>query len=389
MMFKKYTLALSIMAASTFAVLAQDGDGSANLIENPDFELSNGRTLKDFGGLKDFCEHWFSATEAEADLFARGVKSGKVNIPDNIYGSQDAMSGDFYAGFRAYTTDKKLNRTYISTELMAQLEKDQTYCIKFNISLADLSKFAVNNIGAAFVDKRTVQPNTGEMVKTMAVADPALKVYNDMDGWVTICGTYIAKGTETHLIIGCFERDDKLKIEKPKRPKGAVGTQVYQAYYYVDNVEVLRIQAKSQCECGGVKREPDVIYSRSSVIAENTPPADIVRASEIYFAYLKEDLTPMAKRDLDNVAKIMKENPNLRCEVVGHTDNDEASEALLNERYAELGKARADKVVEYLKSLGISEMRIVPKTKYNNEPANTRPTPLSVAQNRRVQFIVK
>jgi outer membrane protein OmpA-like peptidoglycan-associated protein len=221
------------------------------------------------------------------------------------------------------------------------------------------------------------------------VADPALKVYNDMDGWVPICGTYIAKGTETHLIIGCFERDDKLKIEKPKRPKGAVGTQVYQAYYYVDNVEVLRIQAKSQCECGGVKREPDVIYSRSSVIAENTPPADIVRASEIYFAYLKEDLTPMAKRDLDNVAKIMKENPNLRCEVVGHTDNDEASEALLNERYAELGKARADKVVEYLKSLGISEMRIVPKTKYNNEPANTRPTPLSVAQNRRVQFIVK
>lgn len=397
MKFKNYALYLSVTLFSVafspaFAqddTESKDGDGSVNLIENSDFELSNGRTLKEFGGLDEFCEKWFSATESKADLFARGVKSGKVNVPDNMFGTQEPVSGDFYAGFRAYTTDKKFNRSYLSTELRTQLEKDQTYCVKFNISLADLSKFAVNNVGVVFTDKRTVQPNTGEMVKAMAVSDPTNKVYNDMDAWVTVCGTYIAKGSETHIIIGCFERDDKIKIEKPKRPKGAVGTQVYQAYYYVDNVEVHRIQAKSQCNCGGVSREPDVIYSRSVVITETMTLSDIVKASEVYYAFLKDDITPMAKRDLDNIVKILKENPNIKLEVVGHNDNDETSEAAINSRYAELAKSRADKVVEYLKSQGISEMRIVPKTKYNTEPANNRPTPLSVAQNRRVQFIVK
>jgi outer membrane protein OmpA-like peptidoglycan-associated protein len=390
--FKRFagiTFAVVAMSISSFAQEKKDGDGSPNLVENPGFETTKSKTLKEFGGLDEFCDKWFSATKAPADVFARGVKSGKVNIPDNAFGSQEPSGGDFYAGFRAYTKDKKLKRTYLSSQLLTQLEKDQMYCVKFNVSLGELSKFAVNNIGMVFTDKRNVQPNEGEMVKELSVVNPGNPAISNMEGWVTVCGTYIAKGSETHLIIGCFDRDDKLKIEKPKRPKGVTGTQVYEAYYFVDDVEVVRVQAKSQCACNETKREPDVIYSRSTPITEDMSPSDKIKASAVYYAYLKGDLNAMAKRDLDNVAKLMKENPNIRLEVVGHTDNDEATEAQVNDRYANLAKQRADAVVEYLKSQGVSELRMVPRSKDNTEPANTRPTPLSVAQNRRVEFIIK
>jgi outer membrane protein OmpA-like peptidoglycan-associated protein len=76
-------------------------------------------------------------------------------------------------------------------------------------------------------------------------------------------------------------------------------------------------------------------------------------------------------------------------EVIGHCDNDEFNEEKINTRYRDMGQQRADALVEYLVSQGIDQSRLIPLSKSNTDPANTRPTDLSRAQNRRVVFKIR
>ena len=391
---KRILLLLALFSfVSVPTVFAQEDEGeetesSDNLVLNGGFENTRTKTLKNYGQLDDLCVGWESATEANADVFAMGVKGDKVAIPKNTFGSQEALNGECYAGFRAYSKDKKYSRTYLQIQLDDELEDNQQYCFKFNISLADLSKYAVNHIGVYVSDRKIEQPNTGTIAKEAQVKHKSNKVMMMTDGWETICGTFIADGNEEYIIIGCFGRNDELEIEKVKRPSGMTGVQTYHAYYYIDDVEVYPVDAKSQCQCSRFdEAEPDLIYSKSVVVNENMSATDVVKNSDVYYAFLKSDLNAIAKRDLANVVKILNENPQLKLEVVGHCDNDEFDEGKINPRYRDLGQKRAERVVEFLIAQGISEMRLVPRTKENTEPANTRPTPLSKAQNRRVVFV--
>ncbi len=389
-MHKTLTLILALFTLSANILYAQE-EKASNLITNGDFETTNDRTLKKVGGLEEFCEGWFPATFEPADIFSRNVKSEDVAVPLNKFGVQeDKASGDYYAGFRAYAPGGKASRSYLEAPIRTPMQKGKMYCVKFDVSLSDLSKYAVNYIGAYLPNKRYLQKNTGDIVEAYQIKDRSNRVMNDMDGWQTICTSYIAAGGENHIIIGCFEREDKLNVEKVKRPRTVTGAQAYEAYYYVDNVEVFEVQAKSQCDCGdGENRAPDVIYSKTVVKTADMTPGQILTETDIYFASLKSEINAMAERALKEVIEIMNANPQIRLEVVGNCDNDEFREGEITSMYANMGKQRADAVVEYLISQGISQLRVVPKSVENTKPANTRPTPMSIAQNRRVEFVVK
>lgn len=383
----KYSLLLcSLLMAGT--LFSQE-----NLVPNPDFEDANIRSLKKMGMLDECIEDWTSATEATADLYSTGVKGDKAGVPVNYMGTQTANSGDRYAGFTAYAKDaKKFSRQYLTIKLSDELEEDVTYCISINVSLSDLSKYAVNGIGIYVSDRKVKQGNTGKMIKAEnVVRHRSNKVMQSMDQWETICGTFVGTGEEEYIVIGCFEADAKLDIQKMKKPKGVTGVQHLAAYYYVDDVSVMAITAPSECACTPAdERTPDLIFTKKNIASEDEMTVEQkVTSSTVYFASLKNTLTGLAQADLDKLAAMLKANPNLRLEVVGHSDMDESQEGELNPRYADLGKRRADQVVRYLISKGVSEMRIIPKSKESTQPANPRPTPLAKAQNRRVEFVIK
>lgn len=385
----KHTLTLLALFAAT-ALYAQDDE---NLVPNGDFEAGDTKKLKNSGQIEECSESWYSATKAPADIFAGGIKSEKVNIPDNEMGSQAASSGNMYAGFRAYTKDKKKTRTYLGVELTQELEKNQMYCVEFKISLADLSKFGASHIGAIFSDRKAVQPNTGAIVRDLNKIDVkhrSNKVMMLQDGWESVCGTYIANGKESQLIIGCFGGDTDLQLEKMKRPKGVVGSQIYDAYYYIDDVKVYPVDAKSQCACDpAADRQPDLIYGSSVVVNESMSDEQIVDVSAVYYAFLKKNITQAGERTLEQMMEILKNNPSWKLEVIGHCDNDEFNEAKVNPRFANIAQQRAEQVVRYMASKGIDSSRLIPLTKDNTDPANERPTDLSRAQNRRVVFVIR
>lgn len=372
------------VACATIANAMAQGD---NLVPNGSFENSDLRKLKSQGQLEEFTEDWFSATEASLDLYAEGMKSEKVNIPNNIYGKQEATDGVCYAGFRAFSKDPKLPRTYFEVELSTELEKNQLYCVSFDVSLSDLSRYGVNGVGAFLSDRKIEQGNTGALNRTASVLHKADKVMSLQDGWETICGTFIGTGEEEYLVIGGFHKDSDVEDEKMKKPSGVTGVVKNQAYYYLDNVRVTPIEAKSQCACSAADEvRTDLVYGSSVVLSESMTPDEIVSISAVYYAFLKRRPTGAGAATVAKLADILKANPSWKLRVVGHSDEDEFNEGKINPRYRGLGEKRADQVIVKFGEMGIGASRLVVDTMENSDPASTRDTDISRAQNRRVTF---
>lgn len=372
------------VACATITNATAQGD---NLVPNGSFENSDLRKLKSQGQLEEFTEDWFSATEASLDLYAEGMKSEKVNIPNNIYGKQEATDGVCYAGFRAFSKDPKLPRTYFEVELSTELEKNQLYCVSFDVSLSDLSRYGVNGVGAFLSDRKIEQGNTGSLNRTASVLHKADKVMSLQDGWETICGTFIGTGEEEYLVIGGFHKDSDVEDEKMKKPSGVLGVVKNQAYYYLDNVRVTPVEAKSQCACSAADEvRTDLVYGSSVMLSESMTPDEIVSISAVYYAFLKRRPTGAGASTVAKLAEILKANPSWKLRVVGHSDEDEYNEGKINPRYRGLGEKRADQLIVKFGEMGIGVSRLVVDTMENSDPASTRDTDISRAQNRRVTF---
>ncbi|MBQ81781.1 MAG: hypothetical protein CL825_04330 [Crocinitomicaceae bacterium] len=375
--------AATLILTCTLGLNAQDD----NLVPNGGFEDTNIKKLKSYGQMEEFCMDWFAATEVPADVFGEGAKGDKVGIPENNYGTQDAATGLCYAGFRAYSKDPKLKRSYLEVKLPNTLEKDVMYCVSFDISLADKSRYAVNEIGVIVSDRKIEQPNDGDMIQNADVKQKTNKVFQYMEGWEKFCGTFVGTGQEEYILIGGFGGRNNMEIEKVSRPSGMTGAQINHAYYFIDNVSIVAIQAKSQCKCSKAdERDMDLVYGSSSVMDEDMSDAEKIKASVVYYAFLKRTPTGAGKETVNNVIEILKANPGMSINIVGHSDDDERSEGAVNARYARIGKNRADQVRRMLEAAGISSTRINVTDMSNMDPANTRDSEISRAQNRRVTF---
>ena len=360
-----------------------------NLVPNGSFENGDVKRLKNYGQLEEITTDWFAYTDAPLDLFSTDVKSEKVMVPGNAYGYEDPSDGNRYAGFRAHTKSPKLARTYFQVRLAENLAKNQMYCVSFDISLSDLSKYAVNGIGAYFSDRKETQPNLGIVARDPQVKHKFDKVMQLNEGWETLCGTVLGTGTEEYMTIGGFNGTKDLEEEKVKKPKSVMGVQQLQAYYYLDNVSVVPVDAKSQCSCSkSSSAAPDLVYGGPSLPSDMSD-SDVLGRSAVYYAFVKRVFTEDGKGTLNRLASILKTHSNWSVDVIGHCDNDEVAEGKINPRFADTGRKRAEQVKRYLVSQGVSEGQLNVVGSENSDPASTKDSELARAKNRRVTFRIK
>ena len=360
-----------------------------NLVPNSGFEDTNIKKLRSYGQMEEVSKDWFSATEVPADIYGDGAKGDKIAIPTNDYGTQEPAAGLCYAGFRAYSKDPRMQRSYLEVQLPQMLDRDVMYCVSFDISLADLSRYAVNDIGVVVSDRKIEQPNLGDMILQPDVKQKTNKVFEYTEGWEKFCGTFVGTGQEEYIVIGCFGSRSDMTIEKVKRPVGLTGPQLSHAYYFIDNVEIIEIQAKSQCVCSAVEeRDMDLVYGSSSVQDEDMTDVEKINSSAIYYAFLKRTPTGSGKQSVAEIAAILKANPGMRINIVGHCDDDEASEGKINARYKMIGKNRGDQIRRMLEAAGVPATQFSVSDIGAQDPANSRDTDISRAQNRRVTFEV-
>jgi len=385
-------LSLTVVVASAQKKTTTTTTSSSGLITNGNFDNDfNVKELKG-PGLVTLAAPWFSPTTTVADLYLKGAKNVKLGIPSNEHGTQDASSGSSYAGFRAYSKDPKKSRSYIEIKLNQKLEKGKTYCIRFDLSLSELSKFAVNNVGA-YVSVSKMQSAKAE--DAIIKVEPHVTIMdnvpvNIMDSWEHICGTFTANGNEEYLVIGGFGNDDKMKVEKMKKPTSVQGTVANEAYYYIDNVDVVAIEAKSQCNCSKIsKPQANFIYSSSEARQPNATPKDIINSTSVYFGHLDAEVPGQFDESITEIVGLLKANPMVKIELTGHCDSEEMDEAKLEPEYEGLALKRAESVKAVLVAQGINGARITTVSVDAANPKNTMGTPSAHAQNRRVVFVVK
>jgi outer membrane protein OmpA-like peptidoglycan-associated protein len=279
------------------------------------------------------------------------------------------------------------------------LSKDVEYCVKFNISLSDLSKYAINNLGMYFGKDPLYLESKGDIIFQKdaefanVVTNVENKVYNGRYNWETVCAMYKATGKESYVTIGNFYNNKDVKVEKLGKLDGFTGSQSPSAYYYVDQVEVFLIEDITDCDCSNQMNKintESIIYHKELVKQDgNYSLNELISMGTVYFDVTRSSIDRMFVEGLNKMVDLLNENPDIKIELHGHTDKMEFSAIKKdpeNESLINLGVNRANKIRNYLIEKGISEDRLSTFNHDAAQPVSASYSELSLAKNRRVEF---
>jgi OmpA-OmpF porin, OOP family len=101
----------------------------------------------------------------------------------------------------------------------------------------------------------------------------------------------------------------------------------------------------------------------------------------LQFDTAKANIKPEYTKQLDDVVTVLKENPSLKIEIAGHTDN--VGKAAYNEK---LSMKRAQAVMGFLEKKGIGKERLAAKGYGFSKPVSSNDTQEGKAENRRVEL---
>jgi outer membrane protein OmpA-like peptidoglycan-associated protein len=102
----------------------------------------------------------------------------------------------------------------------------------------------------------------------------------------------------------------------------------------------------------------------------------------ITFDIGKSTIKPESMGEINRIAKLMTDNPDLKFSVEGHTDN--TGSAATNQT---LSDARSKAVVDKLVEMGVAKDRLTSAGKGQNAPIADNSTDEGRAKNRRVEFV--
>tara|TARA_B110000902_G_scaffold258709_1_gene328861 strand:- start:8391 stop:9596 length:1206 start_codon:yes stop_codon:yes gene_type:complete len=393
---------IKVISTMTFVALSffASSQDSENLVANPSFE-STDKKVKRLGSIAN-ATGWTSPTGVRADLFVSS-NIPDLSVPENIYGSEVAKDGDNYAGIVSYSYGNKVPRSYIMSKMDAPMKKGMTYCVKFNVSLSEASKYASNNIGALFLKKPK-----GTDAKLPIIDEPSvvhfnndMKIMNARYNWTEVCGTFISSGGEKYIMLGNFLSDYETKYERMKKSKDVKVKELIAAYYYVDEVSVQLLDSDKgeRCECAAEEAGDSystTIYQKVFQITEEMTVSDQIEEHRVFFAFGRDKMNSEGKGSLNFIIEQLKANPEMKLQINAHNNAMEDEVAMENDFYADMDGKRLGSVMEYLIAGGIDKGRLIPSQKGSDSPNPdvteedlVEDEDLALAKSRRVTFKVR
>lgn len=175
---------------------------------------------------------WFqSTTQGTPDYFNSCTNAAIVDVPKNLWGYQNARTGEGYMGMGVYAQNF-VAREYISVKLNDSLVAKEKYCIEFYVSLSDSSTYAISSMGI-YLSQTQVLNSYSVIPFVPQVMNPSGNILVDKLGWMQIFGEYVAVGGETYITIGNFN------LDAASNATYLGGNSSYSfAYYYIDDVSV-------------------------------------------------------------------------------------------------------------------------------------------------------
>ena len=355
-------LLLCLSICSSYFIFGQ------NLVPNGDFERLIG-CPKSLSELNVY--NWNNTVaESTADLFSNCTHSESLANPSILH--LKPYEGSTYLGLKPAINGSGY-REYISCKLKSKLKNGKTYRVKIAVAIPDECSFRVNHIDFLF----STMPLTGTFPEDPLIDVPSvsfsLKNIDTLSKWKVYETTYSAEGDESYLCIGNFLKMKKSDLVKIKK-KDKYYHQLFEncAYVCIDAIEVIDVNEPppidTKIESVKATVEPVIKTILEPIVLDNL-------LFETASARLKEDEIP----DLDNIVTYLKNRPELKAFIEGHTDNIGSDNSNLI-----LSNDRAQSVLQYLANKGIDINRLSEKGFGAFQPIADNSTSEGRAKNRRV-----
>ena len=317
-----------------------------NLVINPGFEERDSTKMNHESHFGYYgVEGWYDPNLGTDDYFFLGGRHYTESL-----GKNDIMmkphSGTSFAGFIEYWNIPY--REYIGGELIKPLDKSAKYRFSFYLALSGNSNFYDTQIAVVFSTAKKNQNTDTVIVLSPQLVIDLSQADNAVHKWEEFSGYYIANGGEKYFVIGDFgsSRANSTRVVYPG----------LSTYYFIDDVSMLLANETDTAKISSgtklIKNDIDFKLG-DSTLNSNSYPA------------------------LDQIIYEMNNQPTLKVEIDGHTDNSGLAE--INQK---LSEARARAVANYFVSKGILRKRITTKGFGSSKPISSDQN-----KNRRVEFI--
>jgi outer membrane protein OmpA-like peptidoglycan-associated protein len=220
-----------------------------------------------------------------------------------------------------------------------------------------------------------VKPNNDLLFSTpekLAIDTTLYLVGNVMDSMVNkgINSKIQVIDNESNKVVSTFITDSlgEFVIRLPEKKKYGVEVTAKNYLFFADNINLNQMQINN-----------DTIYH--DFYLDKVEIGKKVVLENIYFETGSDKLKPESYPELERVVKLLKNNPSIKLEISGHTDN--VGSYLANKN---LSQARAKSVVDYLVDKGINKNRLKYKGYSFTQPIAPNDTPQGRQKNRRVEF---
>jgi gliding motility-associated-like protein len=215
-----------LFAVWLVALIHPDHIQAQNLVPNPSFE-----TLSEcpsyFGGVgMSFAPPWESAHSGTPDVYHECATFPSVGVPDNIFGSEYAHTGQGYAGVFTYINSYEY-REYMLAPLNQTLVAGNWYRVSMFVSTPE-EACGVNSFGIYLTDDWFWQFGIEALPLSPQIV--ATEMITETDGWVEVSACIQSNGHERIIIIGNFN-DDANTTPDPSCSYNV-------GYYYFDDVSV-------------------------------------------------------------------------------------------------------------------------------------------------------
>ncbi|MCQ2974575.1 MAG: OmpA family protein, partial [Bacteroidales bacterium] len=173
------------------------------------------------------------------------------------------------------------------------------------------------------------------------------------------------------------------KVEEPQPEQQVVETQPVEQVEEPQPKPQVEEKVEEQVVEQPKQPEPQPVEKVEEQVVK-TDTAMVVPNISFGRGFTESNLDKQAKEALDSIANLMKSNPNLKLELIGHTDSTGTEEVNIR-----VGKQRAENIKQMLVKRGVKSSRIKCFTKGETEPLVPNNSEENMAKNRRVEMIFK
>ena len=137
------------------------------------------------------------------------------------------------------------------------------------------------------------------------------------------------------------------------------------------------------CDTCGFYQYTALMEKRADSVFTDLEVNNVIKLDKIYFDQSKYELRPESREQLQKLYRTLRDNPKLKIEIAGHTDN--VGDTRLNQY---LSENRARVIYSFLLRKNIAFSRLRHRGYGQSKPVAPNDTEENKALNRRVEFVV-